>query len=338
MLANGHDPNAIDESLSTPLIACLQKSGSKSYSENQLEIVKLLTPVTEVLWSDREGLTALMHAARRRHTAVVEILLKCSDASARDKKRMAALDHLFDAPEGEGDLSGQINKLLSPVTIDWRYSMHHLNKDIHGRNFLKAAKQGDVTKLRKMLISEEKRRAEPDFDIDSSDLTSAPLVEKIDSSESTALMIAAGCGHTECVEVLLAYGSQTLRRNKYGRSALMLGVKGKSDSHRDCTRLLLVNSYANAKDNGGESALFYAVRHPGTGIFELIFEIARHDFANDLGQTPLMLAVEAGHAEAVKLLLPTSNAKACDTKGRSALDYASGNYPEILKMFVDADS
>ena len=342
MLAAGHDPNAIDEGLSTPLIACVRIGGSSSYKVNQEKIVKLLLPVTDVQWSDREGVTALMIAANNGLASIVEMLLPHSDVSARDKKWKSALDHIYigsSETEESQKIRKQLDALLRPVTNNSRYLVSQLNKDIHGRNFLKAAEEGDVAKLKKMLDAEEKRRANgAEFDSVSGDIETTPLVARIDASESTALMISSRCGHSDCVELLLMHGADPLRRNRYGLSALMLAAVGDADSHGECARLLIPKSYVDAKCNSGDSGLFEAAKHPRSKSFEQLFKVARHDFTNDSGETPLMLAAASGHSIAVELLLPTSNAKARDAKGWSALDHATGGHPEILQMLIDANS
>jgi ankyrin repeat protein len=339
MLAGGHDPNALDENFSNPLIACLQGSGSTSYREKLIEITKLLLPVTDVLWSDLEGMTALMYAAQNENLAIAELLLTQSDASARDNRGRTALDHLRTRYLSPGESYRKIQDLLDPVTSDYGYQKNRLKDDIQGRIFLKAASAGELDKLRNMLVAEARRQSVgAERNLYSWTLDSLLLVARTDEYELTALMIAARQGHPRCVELLLEYGSQPLRRDRGGRSALMWAAAGKTQSHDECVRVLLPKSHVDAKDNDGSSALFKTIRYPGVGSFEVLFKFARHDFANKSGQTPLMLAAAAGHVQAVKLLLPTSNTKARDSNGKSALDQASGKRPEILQMLIDADS
>ena len=339
MLAEGHDPNLLDENQLTPLLACLEKSGSETYSEKQYEVVKLLAPVSDVLWSDQEGMTALMYAAQNERTAIVELLLPQSDASARDNYGRTALDYLRRSIQSEDGSHAQIEKLLQPVTSDYGYHESRLKKDIQGRIFIKAAEAGDLDRLRNMLISEKERQTEgPERNLYSWTIDSLLLVARTNEYESTALMIAAQKGHTKCVELLLEYGSQPLRRDRQGNSALMFAAAGKTQSHRECVRLLLSKGHVDAKNKDGSSALFKSLKYRGDGCFEELFKFARHDFTNKSGETPLMLAAAAGHVLAVKLLLPTSNSKARDSEGKSALDRASGEHPEILQMLIDADS
>ncbi len=147
-----------------------------------------------------------------------------------------------------------------------------------------AAMNGDLAKVRALL---ERNPA---------------LLEARDDGENvTPLAYAAGFGHMEVLEYLVARGADVNARDPRGLTALHLTVyTGQLQALR---YLLDKGADVKAKGPSGMVALHWANRGSADVVRLLIERKAEIDARNDYGNTPLILAVREGNREVVTALV-----------------------------------
>lgn len=275
MLATGHDPRALNYLHETALIVCAQSGEWIDDKEAWAKTAKLLAPVCDVRWADRNGQTALMHAATKSGRSTVEALIPFSDVNAMDNDGLTARDL---ARKRGPDSPGFAGDLLEPMTRWVDYVRRGASKDIQGKNLRRFAELGDASKLAKMFDGERERtKAGKKLSERATDFSLLPLALRQDLRGVTALMVAARHGHAACVKVLLESGADPLARDHYGNSALMSAVIG---GHLDCVRLLIPVSHVDAKNNYGKTALQISAERSGRSIFDELSKVARLDILN----------------------------------------------------------
>jgi serine/threonine-protein phosphatase 6 regulatory ankyrin repeat subunit B len=130
----------------------------------------------------------------------------------------------------------------------------------------------------------------------------------------TALMLAAGNGHKEVVQVLLNGGARVYDKDAKGYTALLLAAR---HGHRDVAELLLTRG-ANIQDKAinGCTALIAAAEHGHQDVVELLLNRGAkiHDKEND-GSTALMWSAQCGQKECSSLF----KVKAIPNLGREPL-------------------
>jgi uncharacterized protein len=134
-------------------------------------------------------------------------------------------------------------------------------------------------------------------------LADGESVDTQDSAGTTALMNAAGSGHTELVKALLAKGARTdLVERRMGANALLAAaIAGNAE-----TLGLLLDAgmdVAFANEDGFSALTYCAARGDTASVSLLLARGAPVDHANNYGETPLLRAAGAGHADAARLLL-----------------------------------
>lgn len=125
-----------------------------------------------------------------------------------------------------------------------------------------------------------------------------------DEDGLTPLMSASSCGHEQVVKILLDAGANVDQANSGGRTSLFYAAsKGK----QDVVQLLLqAGACTTIKDCTGAIPLHRAT---GAGRLEalrvLLQAKPRHmiDARDKAGATPWMVAMEAGHAAAARMLV-----------------------------------
>jgi hypothetical protein len=178
-----------------------------------------------------------------------------------------------------------------------------------------------------------------------------------DGAGDTALHVAAGAGAQDAVDFLLNRGLSVDLRGAMGRTPLMAAVIG--DQTPMVRWLLRQGANPAIRDDGGFLALMLAVREgrPGSvaelatyhrgeldsalllaalvGGHEVIDTLTNYGASvyarMDDGRTPLMVAAENGHLEAVKLLIDIGSSRfSTDAEGKGAADLAeAAGHPEI---------
>ena len=108
----------------------------------------------------------------------------------------------------------------------------------------------------------------------------------------TALFSAAGLGHKEVVELLIAEGAGVNVNGRYGETSLNFAAL---NGHKEIAELLIANGAdINAKDdNPGMTPLLFAAQEGHKEVAELlIFKGADVNAKDNYGKTPLDLAEE----------------------------------------------
>jgi ankyrin repeat protein len=272
MLAAGHDPTALNSEHETPLIVCCRSGERIDDGAGWVRTAALLAPVCDVRWADRDGKTALMHAAMKSSRSMVEALIPFSDVNAVDHHGLNAYRLACKRPShSNADIPG----ILRPLTRPLDYIRHYSGKDIPGRNLRRFAEAGNAVMLTKLFDGERRRvKAGKELSEFALDGLGLPLALRQDGNGITALMVAARNGRADCVEILLEHGSDPLACDIWGQNALMLATVA---GHLDCVRALIPRSHVDAKTRGGETALQLAAKQKNRSIFDELSKVARTD-------------------------------------------------------------
>lgn len=159
-------------------------------------------------------------------------------------------------------------------------------------------------------------------------------VNTTDAAGNTLTMIAARNGNLDLLEFLLTNRANTLKRNKYGDTAMMLAAyRGYAPAVR---RLLDAGA---SPDNDGWTALHYAAFGGYGEVATLLIERgADLDAIAPNGQTPLMLAASAGKLDAAKILVDAdADMDLEDYEGRTALTLAVKNGHDAVAEYLRAE-
>lgn len=126
------------------------------------------------------------------------------------------------------------------------------------------------------------------------------IIDEPDCSNYTPLNLAAKCNKTDIVALLLSY-----------------------------------NANANVVSANGDSPLYYAIKNNNMIMFRLLVELSDVNRKDMFGQTPLMVAVDAG-IEYVKILLEKkANVRERNVRGFSALTIACvKKNEECVKLLI----
>ena len=181
----------------------------------------------------------------------------------------------------------------------------------------------------------------------------------------TALQLAAGFGHVECVSLLLEAGAEKDVTDRHGATALhWAAIRGhlevvqllleagadKNDilsgatplhcaaqgGHREVVRLLL-EAGADRESLGvtGETALHFAASDGHLQVVQLLLEAGADKAATtSIGMTALHLAALYGHLQVARFLSEAGvNKEASNSAGRSALDLATQHHHlEVVEL------
>jgi cytohesin len=188
--------------------------------------------------------------------------------------------------------------------------------DKPGEELIKAAKKGDVARLRSLLQqgvpvnSQDGDGKTPLWEAARHDKAAsvAALIEakadlNVPSKDGdTPLLVAAGRDDAKVLMMLLAAGADTGVRNRRGVTVLMAAA---GSGHTEVIgKLLQSGAKVSDEDDDGDSALHYAAgQSDGETVRTLIEAHAEVDHESHSGKTPLMVAAEGGHSEAVEALL-----------------------------------
>lgn len=125
-------------------------------------------------------------------------------------------------------------------------------------------------------------------------------IKATDEKGMTPLHLAAMGGHKHVVELLLAKGADVNAKEEGGVTPLHVGALG----GRDVTELLLAKgANVNAMDEDGSTPLHYAASSGDKEVVQLLLAKGARTRAKDKeGNTPLSLATEEGHKEVAELL------------------------------------
>lgn len=142
---------------------------------------------------------------------------------------------------------------------------------------------------------------------------------KTGSGGRTALMFAAGNGHTKCIKSLI---KESRMKDQQGLTALMYAVKNR---YKDAI-LSLAKDEAGMQDDQGFTALMYAAIDNNSEIVSILIKKAAGKELkkqNLKGETALMMATQYWNNEVADYLV--KEAKLINVDGSTALMYAARN-------------
>lgn len=282
LLAHGADARARAARNVTPLMSAAGALSAVPEAD-VVAIVDALNPVSDALWEDDDGFTALSLAAQSGRPGVVEALLPHGDAdSAGHAYGVAVRERKADcvavlAPRVAR--SGRVDPL----------------RDIQGKTLRKASDLGDAGAVERML------KGQPTFAQRKLGVLDAPpIAERPDAGGRDALMLAARRGHAECVASLLPFANPR-RRDLTGKTALMHAAESSSV---ESVRLLLPASNVSARDRLGLTALMWAAksRFEGCQILDLLLPGSVAEAVDHIGRNASFYAVESARASKAEKL------------------------------------
>ena len=129
----------------------------------------------------------------------------------------------------------------------------------------------------------------------------ASVNAKLGDSGFTALMLAAGEGYTEMVELLLANGADANAADALKNTPLM---KAAMNGHKETVKALLAHgAQVNTRGERGFTALMWAAQYGyADAIKVLLSNSAEVNVKSELGDTALSRATDNGHTEVVRIL------------------------------------
>lgn len=208
--------------------------------------------------------------------------------------------------------------LLNEISLDQSLIVLKPPGDPHCTLLHVAAKQNAIN-LAALLIAKG-------ADVNSRDLYSC-----------TPLHVAAQFAEIAMVELLLAKGAETGAENFSGASPLHAALR--SDSVEEMLALLIkAGADVEARDKGGKTALFIAVRYdlPAAALVLLEHRASTEAFDKN-AETPLLFAARNGTQWAIKLLLEKgANLEARRRSGKTALCNAvEEDHEPIVQILLD---
>jgi len=191
-----------------------------------------------------------------------------------------------------------------------------------GGDIFDAADTGDLERVRSLL------RINPDL-VFSNDYNTGRNV----STGMTPLHRAARYGHKEVAQLLLANGADVNATNGFGRATLGFAAFG--GSKEVAAMLLQSNAFVNAKEENGWTPLMIAAVYGHNDVAELLLKnnAGIEPRQNNLGYSPLRVAVDMNNIALVKLLLAyKADVNTRDNNGFTPL--ACADRPDIAKMLL----
>ena len=160
-------------------------------------------------------------------------------------------------------------------------------------------------------------------------LNNGASVNDTDHQNTSSLMIAANNGNVEMIKALISKGASVDCVNIYGNTALMTSV---CQAHEKCIDLLLKSGASTNISNLYQSSLlmnaqWYSPHDKITNIVRLLVDGGCEVNAqNEIGETPLFVAVEKRNTETIKYLLQVgSDLNKKTIHNVTALSYAASN-------------
>jgi ankyrin repeat protein len=299
LVAAGANVNAKDKAGKTALIRAPQ------YHNSNPEVVRVLISAgADVNAADNEGRTALMQAAYVGSAEMVRLLLGAkASVDTKDNKGMTALmlaggTHRTDVAKALIQAGASVNERDGK---GWTALMHAAPRyhNDSGAEFVKVLIEAGAD------------------------------VNTADADGMTPLLLASQWYDAEVIRSLLAAGASINAKDKKGQTALIHAYQNGRPT--DVSLFTRAGASLKERDAKGWTALMYAAyRHfPAEEMKALIDAGADVSAVNEEGQTPLMLAAQAGNAGAVKMLLENGMAgavNASDRRGRTALMYFRQGY------------
>ncbi|KAK2594850.1 hypothetical protein QQS21_007438 [Conoideocrella luteorostrata] len=261
--------------------------------------------------ADEDGQTALSHAVRRCHTAVVKMLLPRSNVEAEDDSGRTVLSWA----------AGLGHEAIVKLLIEKDANVEAKDAEYGQTPLVWAVKNGHEAVV-KLLVDKG-------ADVEAKDFKGGP----------TSLVWAAKNGHEAVVKLLVDNGADVeAKESVYGQTPLSLAAE---KGHEAVVKLLVDNSAdVEAKDaEYGQTPLSWAAQEGHEAVVKLLAENGADVEAKDTGygQTPLSWAAEKGHEAVVKLLVDNgADVEAKCNSGLTPLLWATQEgHKAVVKLLVE---
>ena len=141
-------------------------------------------------------------------------------------------------------------------------------------------------------------------------------------------------GHAERVSALLLHAKcDPMSQNESGFTTLMLAA---GSGHTACLQLLLPVSNAKTTTEDGITALMWAAANGQATCLKLLLPVNDASSQDKRGMTALMWTASLGHTGCVKLLLPLCEPTDQCNLGKPAISYARAYGHNETAAFIDA--
>lgn len=141
-------------------------------------------------------------------------------------------------------------------------------------------------------------------------------------------------GHAERVSALLLHAKcDPMSQNESGFTALMLAA---GSGHTACLQLLLPVSNTKTTTKDEITALMWAAANGQATCLKLLLPFNDASSKDKRGMTALMWTAARGHINCVKLLLPFCDPTDQSNSGRAAISYARGYGHNEIAAFINA--
>jgi len=252
---------------------------------------------------DADGCTPLHNAAYGRRRRMVQFLLQCG----------AAVDHC-DLDESTPLMKAAFNDGARCVRLLLENGASVSAEDVEGVNAIQKCSFSNAADALKVLLEWEGGKE---------------YINQPDQMGSTALHKAAFNGHIRSVRILLEASANPSAIDHEGANPLHHAA---FNDHPECLLMLVrAGGDANKNTHRGFTPLHFAVRNGCTDCVLLLAEQAPSsvNLVDSRGRSPLHMAVAAADIAMVQALLRAgANARLRDKKGRVPLDHLSRRDPQ----------
>ncbi|EFO62014.1 Protein 21.1 [Giardia lamblia P15] len=319
---------------------------------NQFKLVQQLIPL-HAGKETKDGLTALMIAAKKNHSQIVSALVEREGGMkmtntlitalmfAAQHNSLASIKFLVPRESGMRDSNGRTAMMFAAQNGHAKVVQQLLKLegklcDQRGWTAMMYAAQNGHLSVVKLLAKSEMGVQENDggtalmLAAEEGHADIIPLLVKTegtlrDKSGATALMVAASGGHVAIVKSLLQ--TEGGMKNNEGYTALMGSAYS---GHLGCVQALIPREAGLTMDDGW-TALMSASQNGHLTVVEQLLEREAGRQTNT-GWTALMSAAHAGYASICRVLGPMENGFR-DNHGKSALNYASeGGHSDVVAI------